>query len=164
LEAAAEYDITIEQSAGFGRPLLPVLVRDVAIQLVHPAITRRPIVDYRKRTTDSVLALMAGIANRPPVPPLRDPLPATPNHRLRESSIRSLALEVVEGDITAFAADLVAFNYARGFHGADRQVAQLPRTAGISSRAPDRPTLKHGCRCYPRGPERTGQSHRPPCR
>ena len=52
--------------------------------------------------------------------------------RLGGSPPRSLALEVVEGDITAFAADLVAFKYAQGFHGADREVAQLLMRAGIN--------------------------------
>ncbi|HKH54156.1 MAG TPA: hypothetical protein VKA58_01745, partial [Propionibacteriaceae bacterium] len=50
----------------------------VAIQLAHPAIARTQMVDYRKRSMDSLLALMAVIANRPPTPPLPDPLPAAP--------------------------------------------------------------------------------------
>jgi hypothetical protein len=116
----AELDYAVARD----RPLLPVLVRDVAIQLVHPAITSTQIVDYRRRSMDSVVALMAAIASRSPAPALGG------------SSVKSLAFEVVEGDITAFAADLVAFKYARGFHGADRQVAQLLRTAGINLQTP----------------------------
>jgi hypothetical protein len=56
--------------------------------------------------------------------------------RLGGSTIRSLAVEVVEGDIMAFAADLVAFKYARGFYGADREVAQLLMRAGINLQTP----------------------------
>jgi hypothetical protein len=47
------------------------------------------------------------------------------------SQSRRLAFEVVEGDITSFAADLVAFKYARGFHGADREASRLLARTGI---------------------------------
>ncbi len=70
----AELDYAIALS----RPLVPVLVRDVAIQLAHPAIARTQMVDYRKRSMESLLALVAVIANRPPAPPLPDPLPTAP--------------------------------------------------------------------------------------
>jgi Tol biopolymer transport system component len=70
----AELDYAIALS----RPLLPVLVRDVAIQLAHPAIARTQMVDYRNRSMDSLLALMAVVANRPAAPPLPNPLPAAP--------------------------------------------------------------------------------------
>jgi Tol biopolymer transport system component len=70
----AELDYAIALS----RPLLPVLMQDVAIQLAHPAIARTQMVDYRKRSMESLLALMAVVANRPPAPPLPDPLPAAP--------------------------------------------------------------------------------------
>ncbi len=64
------------------------------------------------------------------------PEPVSAMGRLGGSPPRSLALEVVEGDITAFAADLVAFKYAQGFHGADREVAQLLMRAGINLQTP----------------------------
>jgi hypothetical protein len=70
----AELDYAIALS----RPLLPVLVEEVALQLAHPAIARTQMVDYRKRSMESLLALMAVVANRPPAPPLPDPLPAAP--------------------------------------------------------------------------------------
>jgi Tol biopolymer transport system component len=70
----AELDYAIALS----RPLLPVLIREVAIQLAHPAIARTQMVDYRKRSMESLLALMAVVANRPPAPPLPNPLPAAP--------------------------------------------------------------------------------------
>jgi hypothetical protein len=55
-----------------------VKVQEVAIQLAHPAIARTQMVDYTKRSMESLLALMAVVANRPPAPPLPDPLPAAP--------------------------------------------------------------------------------------
>jgi TIR domain len=70
----AELDYAIALS----RPLLPVLIRDVAIQLAHPAIARTQMVDYRKRSMESLFALMAVVANRPPAPPLPNPMPAAP--------------------------------------------------------------------------------------
>jgi Tol biopolymer transport system component len=70
----AELDYAIALS----RPLLPVLMQDVAIQLAHPAIARTQMVDYRKRSMESLMALMAVVANRPPAPPLPNPLPAAP--------------------------------------------------------------------------------------
>jgi TIR domain/WD40-like Beta Propeller Repeat len=70
----AELDYAIALS----RPLLPVLIQDVAIQLAHPAIARTQMVDYRKRSMESLMALMAVVANRPPAPPLPNPLPAAP--------------------------------------------------------------------------------------
>jgi hypothetical protein len=48
---------------------------------------------------------------------------------------RNLTFQVVEGDIMAFAADLVAFKYARGFHGADRRAAQSLGRIGIDVEA-----------------------------
>jgi TIR domain len=71
---SAELDYAI----ALGRPLLPVLIRDVAIQLAHPAIARTQMVDYRKPSMESPWGLMAAIANRPSAPPLPDPLPTAP--------------------------------------------------------------------------------------
>ena len=68
----------LDYAIALSRPLLPVLIRDVAIQLAHPAIVRTQMVDYRKRSMESLLALMAVVANRPPAPPLPDPLPEAP--------------------------------------------------------------------------------------
>lgn len=68
----------LDYAIALNRPLVPVLVRDVAMQLAHPAIARTQMVDYRKRSMESLLALVAVIANRPPAPPLPDPLPTAP--------------------------------------------------------------------------------------
>jgi hypothetical protein len=68
----------LDYAMALRRPLLPVLVRDAVIQLAPPVIANTQMVDYRKRSMDSLLALMAVIANRPPAPSLPDPLPAAP--------------------------------------------------------------------------------------
>ena len=46
---------------------------------------------------------------------------------------RNLTFEVVEGDIIAFPADLVAFKYAQGFHGADRHASQALANIGVNA-------------------------------
>jgi hypothetical protein len=48
---------------------------------------------------------------------------------------RRLAFEVVEGDVTTFAADLIAFKYAQDFHGADWQAARTLARMGIEMEA-----------------------------
>jgi hypothetical protein len=48
---------------------------------------------------------------------------------------RSLAFEVVEGDILTFDADVVAFKYAQEFYGADWHAAQALARVGIAAQA-----------------------------
>ena len=52
------------------RPLLPVMVRAVSVQLAPPAIADAQIIDYTERTADSAVALVTAAANRPPAPAL----------------------------------------------------------------------------------------------
>jgi len=61
-----------------GRPLLPVLIRDVAINSAPPAIANTQIVDYRQRTVDAGIALISAVASRPQAPPPPEPLPDPP--------------------------------------------------------------------------------------
>ena len=61
-----------------GRPLLPVMIRDVAITTAPPTIANTQIVDYRERTVDAGITLISAVASRPPAPPLPDPLPEPP--------------------------------------------------------------------------------------
>ncbi len=56
-----------------------------------------------------------------------DPTPPGPR--------RNLTFEVVEGDIFACTADLVAFKYARGFYGADRRASEALQGIGIDVKA-----------------------------
>ena len=60
------------------RPLLPVMVREVAVQLAPPVIADAQIVDYRARSVDAAISLISAVAGRPAAPPLPLPLPAPP--------------------------------------------------------------------------------------
>ncbi len=60
------------------RPLLPVMVRTVSVQLAPAAIADTQIIDYTERTADSAVNLVTAAANRPPAPALPDPLPVPP--------------------------------------------------------------------------------------
>ena len=60
------------------RPLLPVMVRAVSVQLAPAAIADTQIIDYTERTADSAVALITAAANHPPTPPLPEQLPAPP--------------------------------------------------------------------------------------
>ncbi len=60
------------------RPLLPVMVRAVSVQLAPAAIADAQIIDYTERTADSAVALVTAAANRPPAPALPEQLPAPP--------------------------------------------------------------------------------------
>ncbi len=60
------------------RPLLPVMVRAVSVQLAPAAIADTQIIDYTERTADSAVALVTAAANHPPAPALPEQLPAPP--------------------------------------------------------------------------------------
>ena len=60
------------------RPLLPVMVRTVSVQLAPAAIADTQIIDYTERTADSAVALITAVANHPPAPALPEQLPAAP--------------------------------------------------------------------------------------
>jgi hypothetical protein len=60
------------------RPLLPVMVRAVSVQLAPAAIADTQIIDYTERTADSAVALVTAAANRTLAPPLPQPLPTAP--------------------------------------------------------------------------------------
>jgi hypothetical protein len=60
------------------RPLLPVMVRTVSVQLAPAAIADTQIIDYTERTADSAVALITAAANSPSAPALPEPLPVPP--------------------------------------------------------------------------------------
>jgi len=62
-----------------GRPLLPVMVKPVAMQLAPQVIADRQFIDYTERTADSAGELVAAAATQRPVPPIPDPLPEPPS-------------------------------------------------------------------------------------
>ena len=61
-----------------GRPILPVKVRDVNIELAPDPIGVTHVVDQRERTPENVIALLTALAQLPPAPGVPDPLPAPP--------------------------------------------------------------------------------------
>jgi len=56
----------------------PMLLRDVHLSLAPPAIANTQIADYRVRTVETGIALVAAVANRPAAPALPNPLPPAP--------------------------------------------------------------------------------------
>ncbi|MGA9358484.1 MAG: hypothetical protein WBW75_10905 [Mycobacterium sp.] len=60
---------------------------------------------------------------------------AEPPNPIPPGPSRNLTFEVVEGDIIAFATDLVALKYAQRLHGADRQAARALSRIGIGAEA-----------------------------
>ncbi len=70
--------LELEYALALKRPLLAVLIRDVAIATAPPAVANTQIIDYRHRTIDSGIALVSAVANRPAAPGLPDPLPVPP--------------------------------------------------------------------------------------
>jgi hypothetical protein len=66
-------------AVALGRPLLPVMARDVNIDLAPDPIGVTQFVDYRQRTPESMAALLMAVTQAPAAsPPLPDPLPAPP--------------------------------------------------------------------------------------
>lgn len=59
------------------RPLLPVKVAQVSLQLAPRAIADTQIVDYTERTADSAVALLTAVQTQPTAPP-PDPAPDAP--------------------------------------------------------------------------------------
>jgi hypothetical protein len=68
----------LHYALALGRPLLPVMVRDVTVQLAPPEIANAQIVDYRERSVDNAFALVNALAAAPPPPALPEPLPPAP--------------------------------------------------------------------------------------
>jgi TIR domain len=71
---AAELDYAL----ALHRPLLPVLVRNVAMELAEPAIANTQYVDYRSASKEAAISLFGAVAKRPTAPALPDPLPTPP--------------------------------------------------------------------------------------
>lgn len=68
----------LEYAVALGRPLLPVMIKPVAVQLAPRVIADRQFIDYTERTADSRVALVAAAATQRPAPPIPDPLPEPP--------------------------------------------------------------------------------------
>ena len=61
------------------RTILPVMVRDVNVELAPDPIGSTHIVDRRERTPESVISLITAVAQVPGSPPLPEPLPEPPD-------------------------------------------------------------------------------------
>lgn len=61
-----------------GRPILPVLVADVFLNLLSAPLNEIQVTDYRSRDKGAAFALLRAINSAPDAPPLPDPLPETP--------------------------------------------------------------------------------------
>ncbi|GAA2095662.1 hypothetical protein GCM10009841_06920 [Microlunatus panaciterrae] len=68
----------LDYAIALRRPLLPVMVADAPIQAARPEVSNAQIVDFRVRSTDSVIDLLGAVARQPKAPPLPDPLPQPP--------------------------------------------------------------------------------------
>jgi hypothetical protein len=68
----------LEYAEALGRPILPIMLRDVNIHWAPRTVSDTQIVDYRNRTADSVFALRDALDLLPAPPPLPDPLPPEP--------------------------------------------------------------------------------------
>ena len=68
----------LHYALALGRPLLPVLVRNVAMELADRAIADTQYVDYRSPSKEAAIRLFGAVARRPATPTLPDPLPTAP--------------------------------------------------------------------------------------
>ena len=60
------------------RPILPVLVSDVLLNLLSAPLNEIQVTDYRSRDKSAAFALLRAINSAPAAPPLPDPLPLAP--------------------------------------------------------------------------------------
>jgi TIR domain/SIR2-like domain len=65
-------------AVGVHRPLLAVMVRGVNAELLPDPVRATQVVDFCKRTPESVMALTLALTHAPAPPPLPDPLPVPP--------------------------------------------------------------------------------------
>ena len=65
-------------AVALGRPILPVRVRDVDLQMAPDPIPVLQVVDYRTRTPEAVIELVTAVNQVPEPAPLPDPLPVPP--------------------------------------------------------------------------------------
>lgn len=109
-------------ASALGKPILPVLLSDdVAINLLPPALAQIQVVDYRGLDRGAALRLARAFQVLPPVGPLPDPLPATPDVPL--SYLSGLAEQVATGTTLSFDEQRsLLFEIRRGLREAGTQV------------------------------------------
>lgn len=70
--------VELDYAARLGRGILPVLVKDVQLQLAPAVVADTQVVDYRSRSIETAIALVSAIKDLGPAPPLPTPLPDPP--------------------------------------------------------------------------------------
>lgn len=70
--------VEFDYAEALARPILPVMVREVAVQLAPPRIANTQIVDYTSPTAESAMSLRNALDAMPRPPSLPDPLPDEP--------------------------------------------------------------------------------------
>jgi hypothetical protein len=68
----------LRYASDLGRPILPVMVSEVSLQLVPRIVARTQIVDYRRRDADAAVDLTNALDMASTDSPLPDPLPEPP--------------------------------------------------------------------------------------
>lgn len=63
---------------GLGKPIVPVMVADVHLNLLSAPLNEIQVTDYRSRDKGAAFALLRAINSAPAAPPLPDPLPPQP--------------------------------------------------------------------------------------
>ncbi len=84
--ASHRFQTLLAYAVALGRPLLPVLVDDLPLELLPEDLARTQAIDYRTRTVQSGIALAVAVTHRPSPPPLPDPLPPAPTEPPPEAS------------------------------------------------------------------------------
>jgi hypothetical protein len=65
-------------ATSLNRTILPILISDTDLDLAPSSISSKHVVDYRKRTATSAIALVSTLHSLVPAGPLPDPLPEPP--------------------------------------------------------------------------------------
>ena len=123
----------LDYALAVGRPLLPVLIRDVHLSLAPPAIANTQIADYRVRTVETGIALVAAVANRRAAPPQPDPLPPPPPPPM---SYMNEFAELVDAPALSFQQQNHLLADLRGYldHDEDDRVAAIELLRGLRRR------------------------------
>jgi len=69
----------LHYALALGKPILPVMLAEVDLAAMPPALSQLQVIDYRKRDADAVLKLTRALNLFPPTPALPDPLPPEPD-------------------------------------------------------------------------------------
>src|SRR5262245_32902130 len=80
-------------AADLGKPILPVLVAEVSVNLLPPLLARTQFVDYRNPDRTAAFRLGRAFTTIPPPKPLPDPLPDAPEAPISRLNIFTKQIE-----------------------------------------------------------------------